>query len=57
MHPRRTVALVVTALAGPKNGWRKFRPTFADGLTCQQVLAAVERSAKTRRWVKVASVR
>jgi predicted dehydrogenase len=50
------LADIVTALAGPKNGWRKFHPTFADGLVCQQVLAAVERSARTRRWVNVNQV-
>ena len=29
------------------------QPTFEDGLKNQQVLAAVEQSAKTRQWVKV----
>src|ERR1700761_1250871 len=29
------------------------QPTFVDGLQNQKVLAAVEKSAKTRRWVKV----
>ena len=28
-------------------------PTFEDGVRCQQVLDAVERSAKSRRWEKV----
>jgi predicted dehydrogenase len=28
-------------------------PTFADGLQNQKVLAAVEKSSKTRRWVKI----
>lgn len=28
-------------------------PTFDDGLACQQVLDAVEKSAKSRKWVKV----
>jgi len=29
------------------------QPTFADGLQNQKILAAVEKSAKTRRWIKV----
>jgi predicted dehydrogenase len=29
------------------------RPSFADGLANQQVLAAMERAARTRRWVRV----
>jgi len=28
-------------------------PTFEDGLKCQQILGAVERSAKSRRWEQV----
>jgi len=32
---------------------RSVHPTFEDGLANEQVLAAVERSVKTRRWVKV----
>ncbi len=28
-------------------------PNFADGVACQEVLEAVERSAKTKRWVKI----
>jgi predicted dehydrogenase len=28
-------------------------PTFEDGLRCQQVLAAVEKASRTRRWEKV----
>ena len=29
------------------------QPTFEDGVQNQKVLAAVEKSSKTRRWVKV----
>ena len=32
---------------------KSVQPTFEDGLHNQKVLAAVEKSAKTRRWVKV----
>ena len=32
---------------------KSVQPTFADGLHDQKVLAAVEKSAKTRRWVKI----
>ena len=32
---------------------KSVQPTFEDGLKNQQVLAAVEQSAKTRQWVKV----
>ena len=32
---------------------KSVQPTFEDGLRNQRVLAAVEKSAKTRRWVKV----
>jgi predicted dehydrogenase len=32
---------------------RSVQPTFADGLQNQKVLAAVEKSSKLRRWVKV----
>ena len=32
---------------------KSVQPTFEDGLHDQKVLAAVEKSAKTRRWVKV----
>lgn len=28
-------------------------PTFADGLACQKVIAAVEKASKTRRWERV----
>ncbi|MES2202140.1 MAG: gfo/Idh/MocA family oxidoreductase, partial [candidate division FCPU426 bacterium] len=31
-------------------------PNFEDGVRCQEVLEAVERSAKSRRWVKISSV-
>ena len=31
-------------------------PTFEDGLRCQQVLEAVERSAESRSWVKPAEI-
>ena len=47
---------MVRALAGGKKSALKFRPTFADGLACQRVLAAVEKSSTSRRWVKVATV-
>jgi len=30
-----------------------FRPSFADGVACQRVLDAVERSANERRWVSL----
>jgi predicted dehydrogenase len=32
---------------------RSVQPTFADGLENQKVLAAVEKSSKQRRWVKI----
>jgi predicted dehydrogenase len=32
---------------------RNVQPTFADGLANEKVLDAVQRSAKTRAWVKV----
>jgi predicted dehydrogenase len=32
---------------------RSVQPTFDDGLANQMVLAAVEKSAKTRRWIKL----
>ncbi|MDD4889310.1 MAG: Gfo/Idh/MocA family oxidoreductase [Phycisphaerae bacterium] len=47
------LADAVTCLAGGR-GRMKFHPNFQDGLASQQVLDAVERSAKSRRWVKVA---
>ena len=31
-------------------------PNFEDGVRCQEVLEAVERSAKSRRWIKISSV-
>jgi predicted dehydrogenase len=31
------------------------RPTFADGLQVQRVLAAVETSSDTRQWQEIAS--
>jgi len=31
-------------------------PNFEDGVRCQEVLEAVERSAKSKRWVKISSV-
>jgi len=30
-----------------------YRPDFADGVACQRVLDAVERSANQRQWVNV----
>ena len=44
-----TVADFVNACVRGKS----VQPTFEDGLKNQQVLAAVEQSAKTRQWVKV----
>jgi predicted dehydrogenase len=32
---------------------KSVQPTFEDGLHDQKVLAAVEKSAKQRRWVKI----
>jgi predicted dehydrogenase len=32
---------------------QRYHPDFADGVACQRVLDAVERSAKERRWVQV----
>ena len=32
---------------------RAVQPTFEDGLRNQRVLEAVEKSARTRKWVKV----
>jgi len=31
-------------------------PTFEDGLRCQQVLEAVERSSETRQWVRPSDI-
>jgi predicted dehydrogenase len=31
-------------------------PSFHDGLKCQEILAAVDRSVEERRWVKVAEM-
>jgi predicted dehydrogenase len=31
-------------------------PSFEDGVRCQEVLEAVERSAKSKRWVKISSI-
>jgi predicted dehydrogenase len=31
-------------------------PTFEDGLKCQQILEAVERSSETRQWVRPADI-
>jgi predicted dehydrogenase len=31
-------------------------PNFEDGVRCQEVLEAVERSARSRRWIKISSV-
>jgi predicted dehydrogenase len=47
---------IVTALAGGKKK-PDFHPDFADGLACQKVLEAVERSHKSRTWVKLSSVK
>ena len=44
-----TIADFVNAVAMGKS----VQPTFEDGLKNQQVLEAVEKSAETRRWVKV----
>ena len=44
-----TIADFVNAVAKGKS----VQPTFEDGLKNQQVLEAVEKSAETRRWVKV----
>jgi len=46
-----TVADFVRAVVARKN----VAPTFADGLANQQVLDAIERSARTGRWVKLPS--
>lgn len=46
-----TIADFVNAVADK----RSVQPTFADGLANQIVLDAVEKSAKTRRWVKIAA--
>lgn len=32
---------------------KSVQPTFADGLANQRVLAAIERSAKTKQWIKI----
>ena len=32
---------------------KSVQPTFADGLANERVLAAVEKSAKTKSWIKV----
>ncbi len=32
---------------------KRVRPDFTDGVQNQRVLDAIERSAKTRRWIKV----
>jgi predicted dehydrogenase len=40
-------------LAVSKN--ERFRPDFADGVEVQRVLEALQRSAKTREWIAVAS--
>jgi predicted dehydrogenase len=32
---------------------KSVQPTFADGVQNQRVLAAVEKSSKQRRWVKI----
>lgn len=44
-----TVADFIAAVAAGKS----VQPTFADGLANQKVLAAIEKSAKTRRWIKI----
>ncbi len=44
-----TIADFVNAVGGGKS----VQPTFEDGLRNQQVLESVEKSAATRRWVKV----
>ncbi|MBC7224384.1 MAG: Gfo/Idh/MocA family oxidoreductase, partial [Anaerolineae bacterium] len=36
---------------------RQASPNFYDGLRCQEVLVAVDRSAQEHRWVKVSEVR
>ena len=46
---------VIRSLAGDSK--QPFRPSFEDGLACQRVLEAVERSHKTRQWVKLSSVK
>lgn len=45
------VANFLTAIAQQK----PYRPDFADGVACQRVLDAVERSATERRWIAIAS--
>jgi len=32
---------------------RRPTPNFLDGLRCQEVLDAADRSARTRQWIKV----
>ena len=44
-----TIADFVNAVAEGKS----VQPTFEDGLKNQQVLESVEKSAKTRRWIKI----
>jgi predicted dehydrogenase len=44
-----TVADFVNAVVERKS----VAPTFADGLSNQQVLAAIEKSARTKKWVKL----
>jgi len=44
-----TVADFVNACVSGKS----IHPTFEDGLKNQRVMAAVQKSAQTRRWVKV----
>lgn len=44
-----TIADFVNAIVARK----RVRPDFADGLQNQRVLDAIERSAKTKRWIKV----
>lgn len=43
---------LMQALAGGYNP----TPDFSDGVKCQEVLAAVEKSAQERRWVKISEV-
>jgi predicted dehydrogenase len=44
-----TIADFVNAIIARK----RVRPDFADGVQSQRVLDAIERSAKTKRWIKV----
>jgi predicted dehydrogenase len=47
--PEFHISRIVAALRGEPSDW----PTFEDGLRAQQIIAAVEESQRTGRWVPV----